>query len=32
MRGPDNPQVGMFSYLSPEEGIPVAHPLRLIRQ
>ena len=32
MRGPDSQQAGMFSYLSPEERVPVTHPLRPIRQ
>jgi len=31
MRGVDNQQSSMFSYLSPEERIPVNHPLRPIR-
>ncbi len=32
MRGQDTQQAGMFSYLSPEERVPVSHPLRPIRQ
>ena len=32
MRGPDTQQAGMFSYLSPEDRVPVTHPLRPIRQ
>ena len=32
MRGQDTQQAGMFSYLSPEERVPVPHPLRPIRQ
>ena len=32
MRGQDTQQAGMFSYLSPEERVPAAHPLRPIRQ
>jgi transposase len=32
MRGSDTQQAGMFSYLSPEERVPVSHPLRPIRQ
>ena len=32
MRGHDTQQAGMFSYLSPEERVPVTHPLRPIRQ
>lgn len=31
MRGHDSQQAGMFSYLSPEERVPVTHPLRPIR-
>ena len=31
MRGPDTQQSSMFSYLSPEERVPVDHPLRAIR-
>jgi hypothetical protein len=32
MRGQNTQQAGMFSYLSPEEQVPVTHPLRPIRQ
>src|SRR5579863_10472764 len=32
MRGPDEQQAMMFSYLSPEERVPMDHPLRAIRQ
>ncbi|BFU90189.1 MAG: hypothetical protein NTAFB01_13760 [Nitrospira sp.] len=32
MRGPDTQQAGLFSYLSPAERVPAAHPLRPIRQ
>lgn len=32
MRGHDAQQAGLFSYLSPEERVPVTHPLRPIRQ
>jgi transposase len=32
MRGVDTQQSSMFSYLSPEERIPVNHPLRPIRE
>ncbi|MDE3042987.1 MAG: transposase, partial [Nitrospirota bacterium] len=32
MRGQDTQQAGMFSYLSPEERVPAAHPLRPLRQ
>ena len=32
MRGQDTQQAGMFSGLSPEERVPVTHPLRPIRQ
>ena len=32
MRGPDVQQDGMFSYLSPEQRVPVNHPLRRVRQ
>jgi transposase len=32
MRGADVQQTTMFSYLSPEERVPVNHPLRAIRQ
>ena len=31
MRGTDTQQSSMFSYLSPEERVPVKHPLRPIR-
>ncbi len=31
MRGDDIQQTTMFSYLSPEQGVPVDHPLRAIR-
>src|SRR4030088_515928 len=32
MRGDDNQQEGMFSYLSPEKRVPVDHPLPPIRK
>jgi transposase len=32
MRGPDQKQAGMFSYVSPERRIPADHPLRPIRE
>src|SRR5579875_889471 len=32
MRGEDAQQHAMFSYVSPEEGVPANHPLRTIRQ
>lgn len=32
MRGDDEQQAGMFSYLSPEERVPQDHPLRAIRR
>jgi transposase len=32
MRGHDAQQAGLFSYLAPEERVPVTHPLRPIRQ
>jgi transposase len=32
MRGGDIQQSAMFSYLSPEQRVPVDHPLRAIRQ
>ena len=32
MRGDDNQQSTMFSYLSPEQRVPADHPLRTIRQ
>jgi len=28
MRGDDNQQEGMFSYISPEKRVPADHPLR----
>src|SRR6266852_5080918 len=31
MRGPDQKQDAIFSYLSPEERVPAEHPLRQIR-
>src|ERR1700716_925264 len=31
MRGDDNQQEGMFSYVSPEQRVPADHPLRPIR-
>jgi len=31
MRGPDQKQDDMFSYISPEERVPADHPLRKIR-
>ena len=31
MRGDDSQQGAMFSYISPEERVPQAHPLRTIR-
>lgn len=31
MRGKDHQQSAMFSYLSPEQRVPLAHPLRRIR-
>jgi len=31
MRGDDNQQAGMFSYISPEKRVPADHPLRPIR-
>jgi transposase len=31
MRGHDEQQEGMFSYISPEQRVPVDHPLRRIR-
>jgi hypothetical protein len=30
MRGDDNLQVGIFSYISPEKRVPADHPLRPI--
>jgi hypothetical protein len=32
MRGDDNQQQGMFSYVSPEKRVPADHPLRPIRK
>src|ERR1700751_6111345 len=32
MRGDDNQQEGIFSYISPEKRVPPDHPLRPIRQ
>lgn len=32
MRGHDTQQAGMFSYFSPEDRVPVTHPLWPIRQ
>ena len=32
MRGDDNQQEGMFSYISPEKRVPMDHPLRPIRK
>src|ERR1700721_20986 len=32
MRGDDNQQEGMFSYISPEKRVPEDHPLRPIRK
>jgi hypothetical protein len=32
MRGDDNQQEGMFSYISPEKRAPADHPLRPIRK
>ena len=32
MRGPDHQQSAMFSYLSPEQRVPMDHPLRAVRQ
>src|SRR5580700_1016158 len=32
MRGDDDLQEGMFSYISPEKGVPADHPLRPIRK
>ena len=31
MRGPDEKQDAIFSYISPEERVPTDHPLRKIR-
>src|ERR1700719_1152633 len=32
MRGSDTQQSAMFSYLSPEQRVPVGHPLRRVRE
>ena len=32
MRGTDEQQSAMFSYLSPEQRVPLDHPLRMLRQ
>jgi hypothetical protein len=32
MRGDDNLQEGIFSYISPEKRVPANHPLRPIRK
>ena len=32
MRGDDRQQAKMFSYISPEERVPLDHPLRVIRE
>jgi hypothetical protein len=32
MRGADQKQVAMFSYISPEKQVPSEHPLRPIRE
>jgi hypothetical protein len=32
MRGDDNQQEGMFSYISPEKRVPANHPLRAVRK
>jgi hypothetical protein len=32
MRGDDNQQEGIFSYISPEKLVPADHPLRPIRK
>ena len=32
MRGDDNQQEGMFSYISPEQRVPADHPLRPVRK
>lgn len=32
MRGDDNQQEGIFSYVSPEKRVPPDHPLRPIRK
>ncbi|MGC2172733.1 MAG: IS5/IS1182 family transposase, partial [Candidatus Sulfotelmatobacter sp.] len=31
MRGDDQRQAGMFSYISPHKRVPQDHPLRMIR-
>ena len=32
MRGDDDQQEGMFSYISPEKRVPADHPLRPLRK
>ena len=32
MRGDDDLQEGMFSYISPEKRVPADHPLRAVRK
>ena len=32
MRGDDNQQDGMFSYISPQKRVPADHPLRPVRK
>jgi len=32
MRGDDNQQEGIFSYVSPEKRVPTDHPLRAVRK
>jgi hypothetical protein len=32
MRGPDDKQDAIFSYISPEDRVPADHPLRKIRR
>jgi transposase len=32
MRGDDNQQAAMYSYISPEQRIPSDHPLRAMRE
>ena len=32
MRGEDSKQEAMFSYLSPDQGVPADHPLRAVRK
>jgi hypothetical protein len=32
MRGSDDQQSAMFSYLSPEQRVPAGHPLRKVRE